>query len=144
MAKEEIGYVRTLTAIGLVLLPAVSYAQGRPGSCYAPHCYAVGAIIVLCLLVDFVLSVIESICRYGLIYGLIKHKGVQFLAMYVVMLGAMIGIAAIGTAFGGNNGASLAMLAAMVPVYALLKRVEAKERTQNTKRKMIERRRDED
>ena len=78
------------------------------------------------LIALLLLSIVESIRRYGWIAGLLRHKGLQTLIMYVVMLA--LGIVVMLTAYelAGNKGTVTVVILSWIGYFLYEKRVSSK------------------
>ena len=118
--------LRVFSLVLMLSLPAFAIAQSREGACYSPICILTGGIIVLLLVGTFFLTLAESVFKHGLLGGIIKHKGVQVLSLYLLGISALIALTLAADALFGKNGAVAFLLITMVVVYALWHRFENK------------------
>lgn len=102
-----------------LFLPALALAQSRGGACNAPICHISTVIVVLILVGAFFLTLVESILEHGFFAGIVKHKGVQILSLYVLSIGALMALTIGAERLFGKNGAIAFLLITMIVVYAL-------------------------
>lgn len=62
------------------------YLYGRGGVCQSGFCSFTATIILTALILAFLVTLIASISKHGLLKGLLKHGGLHIIIVYAVMI----------------------------------------------------------
>ncbi len=72
------------------------------------------------------MSIASSIAKHGLIAGILRHRGIQFIVMYFSAIGSLMLISAVAYEYAGKQGAIASMLLCMVALVVVLKHLPDK------------------